>query len=56
MHWVTVHDLAAALGFDEETLDAAVQQAMAKGWLIGEGKPPHSVCIASSFSKMAELS
>jgi hypothetical protein len=56
MHWVMVGDLGTALGLHEEVLDAAVQQAIAKGWLIGEGKPPHSVCISSSVGKMAELS
>jgi hypothetical protein len=56
MHWVVVDDLAPTLGLDGEVLQAAIDHAIHKGWLIGEGNPTQRVCIASSFSKMSELS
>jgi len=45
VHWVMVQDLAARLGLEDKVLDAAVARAIEKGWLIGEGEPPHSVCL-----------
>jgi hypothetical protein len=27
------------------TIDAAIALAIDKGWMVGEGAPPHSVCL-----------
>jgi len=44
-----VHDLASRRGLDDDTLELAVRRAIEKGWLIGQGEPPHSVCLASGL-------
>jgi hypothetical protein len=46
VQWVMVCDIASSLGLDDDVLEAAVARAIEKGWLIGEGEPPHSVCLA----------
>jgi len=48
MRWVMVSDVAARLGLDDDAAEAGARQAIANGWLISEGDPPHSVCLASS--------
>jgi hypothetical protein len=44
-HWRTLAPIADALGLDQDTGDAAIAYAISRGWLIGEGKPPHSICL-----------
>jgi hypothetical protein len=45
-HWVSVHEVAERLGLDDEATDAAVRQAIEKGWLVPDGDPPHSVRLS----------
>jgi hypothetical protein len=40
--------IARSVAFDYQTADAAISYAIEKGWLIGEGVPPHSVCLTDS--------
>ena len=43
---VTADEVAESSdALDYETADAAIVYAIQKGWLIGEGEPPHSVCL-----------
>lgn len=48
MRWVMVDDVARRLKLDEAVIDAAIRQAEAKGLLVVEGKPPHSVCLKAA--------
>lgn len=48
MHWVMVGEVARRLKLDEAVIDAAIRQAEAKGLLVAEGKPPHSVCLKAA--------
>jgi hypothetical protein len=43
MQYRMVRRIARSVAFDYETADAAIAYAIQKGWLIGEGEPPHSV-------------
>ena len=43
MQWRRVRLIARSVAFDYETADAAIAYAIEKGWLVGEGEPPHSV-------------
>ena len=52
--WVSVHEIAQRLGLDDQIVDPAVQFAIDRGWLIGDGYPPHSVRLA--VTSMQELS
>jgi len=52
--WVSVHEIAQRLGLDDQVVDPAVRFAIDRGWLIGDGYPPHSVRLA--FTSMQELS
>jgi len=36
--------IARSVALDYKTADAAIAYAIEKGWLIGEGEPPHSIC------------
>jgi hypothetical protein len=45
MQWRKVRLMARSVAFDHETADAAICYAIKKGWLIGVGEPPHSVCL-----------
>jgi hypothetical protein len=45
MQWRMVRLTARSVAFDYKTADAAISYAIQKGWLIGEGEPPHSVCL-----------
>jgi hypothetical protein len=45
MQWRMVRLIARSVALDYETVDAAIVYAIQKGWLIGEGEPPHSVCL-----------
>ncbi len=48
MRWVMVGEVAERLKLDEATLDTAIRQAEAKGLLVAEGTPPHSVCLKAA--------
>ena len=48
MHWVMVDEVARRLKLDEASIDAVIRQAEAKGLLVAEGKPPHSVCLKAA--------
>jgi hypothetical protein len=40
--------IARSVALDYETADASIAYAVNKGWLIGEGDPPHSVCLSDA--------
>jgi len=40
--------IARSVAFDYKTADAAIAYAIQKGWLIGEGEPPHSVSLTDA--------
>lgn len=48
MRWVMVDEVARRLALDDAAVDAAIRQAEAKGLLVAEGSPPHSVCLKAS--------
>jgi hypothetical protein len=48
MQWRMVRSIARSVAFDYATADAAITYAIQKGWLIGEGEPPHSVCLTDA--------
>lgn len=58
MRWVMVDEVAQRLKLDEAAVDSAIRQAEAKGLLVSEGGPPHSVCLKSvgGFGSRAILS
>ncbi len=46
MRWVSVHELGLRHpDLTESAIDQAIAVAIAKGWMLGEGTPPHSVCL-----------
>jgi hypothetical protein len=54
MHWVVVHDVAQRLGLEDQVITAAVRSAIAKGWFVGDGEPPHSVRLSMSSIQQPE--
>ena len=48
MRWVMVDEVARRLKLDDAVIDAAIRQAEAKGLLVAEGTPPHSVCLKAA--------
>ena len=48
MEYREVRRMARVLALDYETADAAIAYAFQEGWLIGEGEPPHSVCLTDA--------
>jgi hypothetical protein len=49
MRWVSAHELGLRHpDLTEDAVDQAVAVAIAKGWMLGEGKPPHSVCLTDA--------
>lgn len=48
IRWIMVHELGLRHPDEsEEAIDAAVELAIPKGWLKGDGSTPlHSVCLA----------
>lgn len=48
MRWIMVDEVARRLKLDTTTIDAAIRQAEAKGLLVAEGSPPHSVCLKAA--------
>ncbi len=54
MRWIMVGELGlrhpdTALA----ALDAALALAIEKGWMTGEGSPPHSVCLTDEGRRLA---
>jgi hypothetical protein len=47
MEYREVRLMARVLALDYETADAAIGYAIQKGWLIGKGEPPHSICLTN---------
>jgi hypothetical protein len=45
MQYRMARPVAIAAAMDDAAADAAVAYAIQKGWLIGDGEPPHSVCV-----------
>jgi hypothetical protein len=45
MEYRMVRLIARLVTIDYETADAAIAYAIQKGWLIGEGEPPQSICL-----------
>jgi hypothetical protein len=56
MQWRMVRLLARSVALDYETADAAIAYAIQKGWLIGEGEPPHSVCLTDDGRSLSAIS
>jgi hypothetical protein len=56
MQWRMVRLIARSVAFDYKTADAAISYAIQKGWLIGEGVPPHSVCLTDSGRNLSSTS
>jgi hypothetical protein len=54
MHWVAVHEIAQRLGLKNDVIETAVHLAIAKGWLVGDGEPPHSVRLTMSSIQQPE--
>lgn len=49
MRWVSVYELGLRHpDMSEAVLDQVVGVAIAKGWMLGEGRPPHSVCLTDA--------
>jgi|HubBroStandDraft_6_1064221.scaffolds.fasta_scaffold34880_6 hypothetical protein len=48
MQWRMARLIARSVAFDYKTADAAISYAIQKGWLIGEGVPPHNVCLTDA--------
>ena len=48
--------IARSVAFDCETADAAIGYAIKKGWLIGVGEPPHSVCLTDDGRELSAIS
>lgn len=54
MQWVMVGELGLRHPDTPiETLDVALTLAIAKGWMTGEGSPPHSVCLTDEGRRLA---
>lgn len=53
MRWVMVDEVAQRLRLDQDTVDAAIRLAEAKGLLIAEGTPVHSVCLTDDGRQLA---
>jgi hypothetical protein len=54
MHWVVVQEVAHRLGLEENVVKAAVQSAIEKGWLVGDGTPPDSVRLSTGSVNQAD--
>ena len=53
MHWLMVDELwLRHPNTSAATLEAAVALAIAKGWMIGEGMPAHSVCLTDAGRRL----
>jgi hypothetical protein len=56
MEYRMVRLIARSVAFDYETVDAAIAYAIQKGWLIGEGETPHSVCLTDDGRRLSATS
>jgi hypothetical protein len=56
MQWRMVRPLVLAAGMDDAPADAAIAYAIGKGWLLGEGEPPHSICLTDDGRTLAATS
>ncbi len=55
MRWVSVHDLGLRHpDLSEDEIDEALAEAIAKGWMLGEGRPPHSVCLTETGRRVGK--
>jgi hypothetical protein len=45
MQWRMAQAIGEAVGIDEVAADVAIAYAIGKDWLIGGGRPPHSICL-----------
>lgn len=53
MRWIMVGELGLRHpNTSVATLDAALALAIEKGWMIGEGTPPHSVCLTDAGRRL----
>ncbi len=52
MRWVMADEMARPLKLDDAAIDAAIRQAEAKGRLVPEGRPPHSVCLKAAGEEL----
>jgi hypothetical protein len=48
MQYRMAQTFGKAVGLDEAAADVAIVYAVAQGWLIAEGNPPHSICLTES--------
>src|SRR5216684_3731695 len=46
MEYWMVRLIARLVATDYKTADAAIAHAVAQGWLLTEGEPPQSICLA----------
>jgi Mn-dependent DtxR family transcriptional regulator len=53
MRWVALQQVARRLKVHRSSAATAVRVAVDGGWLIGEGEPPHSVCLTDAGRAMA---
>lgn len=46
MRWVSVHELGLRHpDLSEVAIGQAISIAISRRWMLGEGSPPHSVCL-----------
>jgi hypothetical protein len=55
MRWVALQQVARRLQIRRTFVTEAVRVAVNSGWLIGEGEPPHSVCLTDQGRAMAAI-
>jgi hypothetical protein len=53
-HWRTADTIGQALGLDEQAADAAIAHAICAGWIVGQGSPPHSICLTDAGRNLAK--
>jgi hypothetical protein len=55
MRWISVHELGLRhADLSEQALDQAVAVAISKGWMLGEGTPPHSACLTEARRRVGK--
>ena len=42
--WIKLQEVEQRLGIDKASAQAAMRLAVERGWLIADGRSPHSVC------------
>ena len=53
-HWRTAYPIGRSVGLAEAEADAAIVHAIEAGWMIGEGQPPHSICLTDAGRIMVQ--